>query len=195
MFAQNNDEDGDTALGSLLFSSFPSPDIIKQNVMEGNVGERGEYYVIAQFGLLLLIALGGVVPFVQPLLTSFVGPSLMVTGFLLVYKSAADLGNNLSPWPVPTDPTCGRGSLISSGIYGYVRHPMYSSLIVGMLGFSLVTESVVRLVLSLALYLVLDAKSNYEEMKLHEAYGSQYEKYQQKVPDKFFLSDFSKISI
>ena len=192
LFAENI-ENNVTTFGSVLSSlSLPTTDVIKENVMGGKIGERGEFCVIAQFGLLLFIALGDVAPFVQSLSVSFVGPILMLTGLILVYKAATDLGDNISPWPVLTDPTSGRGSLTDAGIYANIRHPMYSGLIAGMVGFSLTTESVVRLVLTLALYLVLDAKSNYEEMKLLEAYGSQYEEYKKKVQDTFFPSDFSK---
>ena len=124
--------------------------------LKGKFGERGEQYVIAQFGLLLLIAIGSV-PFVGGALAFFLGPSLILAGLFSVYRSAADLQNNLSPWPVPSDPNSGRGSLIDEGIYSYIRHPMYSGVLFGMIGLSLITDSVMRLLLTGALYFVLDA--------------------------------------
>lgn len=173
------DADGDS-----LFSPFLSPEAAKQNVLEGEFGERGEQYVAAQFGLLLLIATGGV-PVVGNFLASLLGPALVVAGLLAVYRAAADLRDNLSPWPVPVDPRSGRGSLVDAGIYASVRHPMYSGLLLGMIGLSLSTESATRLFLTGLLFLVLDAKSEFEETKLVQTYGVAYEDYQKKVPGKF----------
>lgn len=153
-----------------------------QPSLKGKVGERGEQYVIAQFSLFFFIAIG-TVPLVGDALFSFIGPLLILAGLVIVYRSAADLKNNLSPWPVP--PKSGRGSLIDDGIYAYIRHPMYSGSLAGMIGLAMITDSVPRLVLTLVLYFVLDVKSDYEESKLIETYGSEYEDYQKKVPGKF----------
>ena len=168
-----------------LVGSLPSPDTIMDNVFEGNLGERGEQYVIAQFSLLLFIAIGNV-PFIGDSIIPLIGPTLVLGGLFVVYKSAADLKNNLSPWPVPTDPNSGRGSLVKDGIYSYVRHPMYTGVLLGMAGLSIVTDSVVRMLLTCALYYVLDIKSEFEEEKLNEIYGSDYVEYKEEVDGKFF---------
>lgn len=160
----------------------PSPGAVIENIFEGEVGQRGETFVIAQFSLLLCIAFG-TVPFVN---LELIGPAFIVAGLILVYKSAADLKENLSPWPVATDPKAGRGSLINEGIYSYIRHPMYSGLLMGMGGLSILTNSSTRLLLTFALYLVLDMKSNFEEASLAETYGSDYDEYKSKVQNKFF---------
>lgn len=148
---------------------------------KGSVGERGENYVIAQFSLFLFIAIG-TVPFIGDALVDLLGPSLILAGLYLVYRSAADLGDNLSPWPVPPK----KGGLVDGGIYSYIRHPMYSGALLGMTGLSLITDSVTRLLLTIALYFVLDAKSEFEESKLIEIYGSSYEDYRSEVKEKFF---------
>jgi protein-S-isoprenylcysteine O-methyltransferase Ste14 len=156
---------------------------VKENVQSGDAGERGEAYVFAQFSLLSLIALG-TIPFVGDALSFTLGPGLVGVALVVVYKAAVELGTNLSPWPVPADPSTGRGSLVDTGIYSLMRHPMYSGLILGMAGLSVATDSVLRLLLTAALYLVLDAKSNYEEFKLIETYGDEYRAYMDKVKDK-----------
>ena len=165
--------------------SLPSPDTIMENVLEGNLGERGEQYVIAQFSLLFFIAIGNV-PFIGDSAIALIGPALIVGGLFIVYKSAADLKSNLSPWPVPTDPNSGRGSLVKNGIYSYIRHPMYTGVLLGMAGLSVITDSVVRILLTFALYYVLDIKSEFEEEKLHEIYGNDYVEYKEEVNEKFF---------
>ena len=158
------------------------------------VDGRGEKYVLAQFSLLFCIAIG-TIPLIGDVLTSFLGPSFIVTGLVLVYKSAADLKDNLSPWPVATDPKSGRGSLISDGIYSYVRHPMYSGLLFGMIGLSIFTDSTFRLILTFLLYVVLDAKSDFEEASLEKTYGSEYAEYRENVQSKFFPLDIKSMFI
>ena len=146
------------------------------------VGERGEQYVVAQFSLFLFIAIGGL-PLVGDAVLSIFGPTLIILGLFMVYRSAVDLDNNLSPWPVPTQ--SGRGSLVDGGIYSYIRHPMYAGSLLGMAGLGLITDSATRLFLTVLLYFVLDAKSDYEETKLMEKFGSEYEVYKLKVQGKF----------
>jgi protein-S-isoprenylcysteine O-methyltransferase Ste14 len=158
------------------------------------VDGRGEKYVLAQFSLLFCIAIG-TIPLIGDALASFLGPSFIVTGLALVYKSAADLKDNLSPWPVATDPKSGRGSLISDGIYSYVRHPMYSGLLFGMIGLSIFTDSTFRLMLTFLLYVVLDAKSDFEEASLEKTYGSEYAEYTENVQSKFFPLDIKSMFI
>lgn len=180
-------EKQDDNVNILSLLQLPSPEVVKENILEGNFGERGETYVVAQFSLLFCIAIG-----VGDLLTAILGPTFIVAGLILVYKSAADLKDNLSPWPVATDPN-GRGSLIEEGIYSYIRHPMYSGLLLGMAGLSILTDSTTRLLLTFVLYLVLDAKSDYEETSLIETYGSEYLEYKAKVKSKFFPVDMKSL--
>jgi protein-S-isoprenylcysteine O-methyltransferase Ste14 len=135
------------------------------------VGERGEQYVVAQFSLFLFIAIGGL-PLVGDAVLPILGPTLIFSGLFMVYRSAVDLEYNLSPWPVPTQ--SGRGSIVDGGIYSYIRHPMYAGSLLGMAGLGLITDSATRLFLTVLLYFVLDAKSDYEETKLMEKFGSKY---------------------
>ena len=56
---------------------------------------------------------------------SFVGFSLIIISTIVMLISIKDLGRNLSPFPRPIV----NGNLITSGIYRFIRHPMYYSLI------------------------------------------------------------------
>lgn len=183
---EKKDDVSNNILSSL---QLPSPEVVKENILEGNVGERGETYVVAQFSLLFCIAIGQA----GDVVTTILGPVFIVAGLILVYKSAADLKDNLSPWPVATDPKAGRGSLINEGIYSYIRHPMYAGLLLGMTGLSILTDSITRLLLTFALYLVLDAKSDFEEASLVKTYGSDYGEYKAKVKSKFFPLDVKSV--
>jgi protein-S-isoprenylcysteine O-methyltransferase Ste14 len=69
-------------------------------------------------------------------------------------------------------------TLIQSGPYKYVRHPMYSALIVIFLALIVDEFSVVRLLVYLALTVTLVAKQFYEEGLLKKEFG-QYKYYQE----------------
>ena len=58
------------------------------------------------------------------------------------------------------------GQLVTEGIYTWIRHPMYASLIWGGLGVWLLDPRAVRLLLYLGLCLVLAAKMRREEAML-----------------------------
>ncbi len=182
----------DDPINSNFLSTLPSAETIQENVLGGEFGKRGEQYVIAQFSLFLFIAIGNV-PFIGDIVTPILGPALILIGLIAVYKASADLDGNLSPWPVPIKSATGKGSLINTGIYSYVRHPMYTGVLFGMSGLSVLTDSVIRMLLTVALYFVLDLKSEYEETKLIEAYGEEYEIYREEVKGKFFPANFASI--
>lgn len=131
----------------------------------------------------------GGLPFLGDTFIHILGILMILSGLVIVYKTAADLDINLTPWPVPVQ----RGSLITHGIFQYMRHPMYAGLLFGMVGLSILTDSVVRLVLTAVLYFILDAKSGFEEAKLIETYQEDYKEYQQKVRSKFFPNNINDL--
>lgn len=185
-------EKADDSIITNFLSTLPSPETMQENIFGGEFGQRGEQYVIAQFSLFLFIAIGNI-PFIGDIVNPIIGPALVLVGFIAVYKASADLDGNLSPWPVPTKAATGKGSLIDTGIYSYVRHPMYTGVLFGMCGLSVITDSVIRMLLTVALYFVLDLKSDYEETKLIEVFGEEYENYRAKVKGKFFPANIANI--
>jgi protein-S-isoprenylcysteine O-methyltransferase Ste14 len=147
-------------------------------------GERGEYWVLAQ-GLLLVVF--GLIPQYQPLGVDNLpravqygvwGMAVAIALFALVLigKGLIDLGQNLTPLPYPRED----GELVQTGVYGIVRHCLYSGLILGTFALSLWWFSLSHLAISLALFLVLNAKATKEESWLAERY-SDYPDYQQRV--------------
>jgi protein-S-isoprenylcysteine O-methyltransferase Ste14 len=70
---------------------------------------------------------------------------------------------------------------------------MYAGSLLGMAGLGLITDSATRLFLTLLLYFVLDAKSDYEETKLMEKFGSEYKVYKLKVQGKFCPPNINSI--
>jgi protein-S-isoprenylcysteine O-methyltransferase Ste14 len=160
---------------------------VKDNMMAGEFGARGEVYFIVQVVLFIFIVLGGV-PIIGNPIESVLGPLLALGGLGVGAISINDLGsNNLSPWPKPVDND--DGSVQTNGVYQYVRHPMYTGILMFCFGLGIVTDSASRLVLSTILYYALDKKSTYEEEQLIVKYGTNYKQYQKSVTGKFFPNE------
>lgn len=151
------------------------------NIMDGELGERGEAYTAAQFALILFIAIGGIPILGDPLML-ILGPGLALAGLALVALSVSDLGDALSPWPVVPS----GASLKTGGIYGEVRHPMYAGLIALMVGISILTGSANRLLLTAALIYAVNVKTEKEEEELLKTFPEEYPEYMSAVPGKFF---------
>ncbi len=101
----------------------------------------------------------------------------ILLGFLLIIISSIimliaikDLGSNLSPFPRPIV----NGNLITSGIYSFIRHPMYYSLILISFGFFLTKLSFYHLFLTLSLSLIIKFKIILEEKYLNKKFKNYF---------------------
>lgn len=65
--------------------------------------------------------------------------------------------------------------LINTGVYKYVRHPIYGGGIIGVLGFILVSQSIMVSIITFVLYFsILQKRAEYEEQLLIEQFGQNY---------------------
>lgn len=140
------------------------------------LGRRGEGWFVIQVVLVVAVAIaGGIGPaWSGPMRAVGIGVGLALVGLggVLGLRGILDLRENLTPFPRPMD-----GSrLVDTGAYHFVRHPMYGGLILGALGWGLVTASVAALVGAFALAVVLRLKSGREEIWLADRYEA-YEAY------------------
>ena len=87
-----------------------------------------------------------------------------------------DLGSNLSPFPKPVI----NSNLTTSGIYRFIRHPMYYSLILISFGFFITKLSFYYLGLTLSLALIIKLKIILEEKYLNKKFKN-YFMYSDKV--------------
>ncbi|PXF40997.1 Cobalt-zinc-cadmium resistance protein CzcN [Gracilariopsis chorda] len=85
----------------------------------------------------------------------------------------------LSIWPAPVP----NGELRTSEAYEYVRHPMYSGVVLASVGFAVATGSPARLALSIAFAAFSSRNIDVEEQFLKDAYPG-YEEYSEEVPYK-----------
>ncbi|KAJ9531202.1 hypothetical protein QJQ45_006636 [Haematococcus lacustris] len=126
--------------------------------------------------LLLLLLPPPLLPLLLLLLLLLPLPLLLLLLPLLVY-SLLSLGRNLSPMPVPR----ARHTLVTSGMYAFVRHPMYAGLLMFCMGLTILTRSETRILLVLLLWWILEQKSVVEEVALLERYPDEYAQYKARV--------------
>jgi len=95
-------------------------------------------------------------------------------GFLFILLALLQLNTNLSPFPKPKD----NATLITSGVYKYVRHPIYSGILIALFFLALYLSSPFKIFIVLLLVLLFWYKSKYEEEQLCLKYPD-YSKYRQ----------------
>lgn len=107
-------------------------------------------------------------------LISTLGLILYFMGVVMVLISRYSLGKQATGTLVIRDDH----ELITSGIYKYVRHPIYGSGMFGIIGFVLVTQSIIISILTIIIYFkIFHDRVEYEEQLLLEEFGTEYEKY------------------
>jgi protein-S-isoprenylcysteine O-methyltransferase Ste14 len=143
-------------------------------------GTRGEWYVVAQIGLIALVFFGPRNPsgtaLPVPRLLTLVGVAMMVIGVCGLAFSALALGANLTPLPRPK----ADATRVEAGPYRFVRHPMYAAGIALALGWALWVRGWLTLVYAAALFALFDVKSRREERWLVEKFPG-YLEYRRRV--------------
>jgi protein-S-isoprenylcysteine O-methyltransferase Ste14 len=129
-------------------------------------GTRGEWYVAAQFALFALVLFGphtrAELPTWTPFWTSLASGAAAVlgaTGLLSCAAGAAQLGTHLTPLPHPTDDA----TLVETGIFRLVRHPIYSGVIALAFAWALWRQGWLTLGYAALLFCFFDLKSRREE--------------------------------
>ena len=121
--------------------------------------QLGTWLVVLQFGLLLLLAALAAPAIRQPAIPAAAWLLALGSGLLGAWTLAHNrLGNfNIRPTPKP------RGVLVTSGPYRWIRHPMYTAVLLGAGALAWTSDSVPAWLACLALSLVLLLKSTLEE--------------------------------
>jgi protein-S-isoprenylcysteine O-methyltransferase Ste14 len=105
------------------------------------------------------------------------GVVLVVIGFAIEFASARALGASLTANPVPKE----TGTLVRSGIYKYMRHPIYTGLMFFAVGLVLQKGLVPDVYFALALIVLLNFKARWEERLLLQRYP-EYLEYMSSTP-------------
>jgi protein-S-isoprenylcysteine O-methyltransferase Ste14 len=105
------------------------------------------------------------------------GVALFLVGGYFGMAGVIALGRNRTAFPQPRE-----GShLVQHGIYGVVRHPLYTSVMLASLGWGLIWQSGLALMAALALIPFFHAKARREERWLREKFPG-YAEYRKRVP-------------
>ena len=94
------------------------------------------------------------------------GIILGTMGLIIILVSILQLSENLSPFPTPKT----NSQLVTTGLYKFVRHPIYSGIILAMVGYGLFSSSVSRLIVAIITYIFFYIKSEYEEKLLSQKF-------------------------
>jgi protein-S-isoprenylcysteine O-methyltransferase Ste14 len=128
----------------------------------------GWLLVVVQFALLIVIV---VLPHRAPTLLSLaVGVPLIAAGIVFGLVAGRRLGRALTPTPVPVKDA----GLRTDGPYRYVRHPIYSAILLAVIGFVIALGSVWTLVGAVVLLAFFGIKSRWEDGLLREEYGAEW---------------------
>lgn len=175
------------ALTVLLFIMAGAALFAGGNISPGVREDRGNRWIIAAIGLLGLLAA------YLPALTDrkefwtldgdtirWIGIVFFAIGGALRLWPVAVLGNRFSGL-VAIQPG---HTLVTSGIYGVIRHPSYLGLLIGSLGWVLAFRSGVGLLLAAFMIPPLVARIRAEERLLHAHFGAEYEAYRARTPSR-----------
>jgi protein-S-isoprenylcysteine O-methyltransferase Ste14 len=138
---------------------------------ERNVfGARGGWWVLAQVPVMLgafvvPLAWGAAsIDFANAI--QIAGAVLTALGIVLAIAGLVALGSALTPFPRPL----AHARLRQSGVYGWVRHPIYGGLIVATFGWAVAWLSLPGLLFGLVVLLFFDRKSAFEERLLRRRF-------------------------
>lgn len=144
---------------------------------------RGGGWVVGQFVILATILIVG---YFDPERTTD-SIHLTILGILwgsvsigVMVLAFSHLGRNLTPFPKPLDD----GELVTHGIYAFVRHPIYLSVICASVSYSIFMGSALALIGCVILTIWFDRKAAREEAFLRAKFA-EYDAYARKVA-KFF---------
>lgn len=131
----------------------------------------GWLLVVLQFVLLIVIVL---LPHRSATLLSLVvGVPLMAAGVVLGLAASRRLGSALTPTPVPI----AEAGLRTDGVYAYLRHPIYSAILVAALGFTIALGSWWTLAGVVVLAVFFTIKYRWEDRLLAQEYGTAWQEW------------------
>lgn len=137
------------------------------------LGARGEGWVAIQGVLFVLEAAAGLLGIGGPIADGGARAGLAAVGLVgiggggaLAVLGIVTLRDSLTALPHPRD----GASLVETGVYRLVRHPIYGGVIIGALGWGLVTASAAAIVGAAVFLVFFRLKSGLEEIWLGERY-------------------------
>jgi protein-S-isoprenylcysteine O-methyltransferase Ste14 len=138
--------------------------------------QKGRMLVFLQFGLIIILAMYPDSATVDSRI-NILGTVVIAVGLVLLFAGFRGLGRSLTANPVPNQD----GVLVTTGVYGIVRHPIYLGLLIITFGLVISSGVWAQIVVWLALAVLLVYKMRWEEVLLTAKYKG-YAEYMNKVP-------------
>lgn len=155
---------------------------VKKNVRNEGRFERNVIRIGLIAAIFLIFRIPSVVRGLEHYRRTYTGPATETIGFLLCLAGFAfaiwarlHLGRN---WGQPMTLKAGH-ELITTGPYRYIRHPIYTGILIAMLGSTLVTPFWVVAFIFLTGYFVYSART--EERIMTQQFPDQYPAYRKKT--------------
>lgn len=105
---------------------------------------------------------------------------LFFAGLALIGIGALRLGTGITPSPVPTS----LGQLQTTGLYRFMRHPIYTGVLTAVVGMAMRSGTWVHVAIAAVTFVYFDRKAAWEEGQLREHYPA-YAEYAART-NKFF---------
>jgi len=164
----------------MLFAMAGASAFAGGNLSTGEREDRGNRWVLLAFALIGLLI--GYLPAYTDRIDFWTIDGHMVRWIGLVLFGA---GGALRLWPVFVLGNRFSGlvaiqpghTLVTSGVYGVIRHPSYLGLLISTFGWGLVFRSAVGVLLAALLVPPLLARINAEERLLRSQFGEEYDAY------------------
>lgn len=113
---------------------------------------------------------------VVPMPVAVLAFAAIVVGVAAAIAALITLGKSLSANPVPVE----AGQLKTSGVYRLVRHPVYSGIMIGAIGYAVLSRSWFVVITVAALAVLFAFKARFEEKLLAAKYPG-YREYAARV--------------
>lgn len=140
--------------------------------------DRGDLFVAGQ----VLCAAGVLWPgrprWTLPTVMRLGAPGAVAVGSLLILAAANRLGRGFRAHPEPS----ARAVLRTDGPYAWVRHPIYTGVLLAAGGAAFLRARPEPLLSVAVLAALLHVKARYEERLLRARFGAEYEAYASRVP-------------
>ena len=141
--------------------------------LKGNLLVLGQFILIA---LLIVVPSSGLNTGVFSTFLVAISLISMFLGIVILGLSALALGKSLTAHPIP-----GKNAvLVTDGLYRFVKHPIYSGLILLSFGLTIAGGFFPHAIFFVALVVLLNYKASFEEKLLASAYAG-YAEYSKKT--------------
>ena len=134
----------------------------------------GPFVALAALGFLIQPRWVEFARFAAPPWVRLLGVPAGLAGLMLFAWMFRHLGLNVTPTSMPRS----HATLVTTGPYRWIRHPMYSAAVILVAATSLLTANAMVAIGGIGMFALLAARSRIEERRLVEKFGDAYRAYQ-----------------